>query len=88
VLTGDARQDLEDICATACAIYVALLAAHTRGLAGYWRTPLVLRTQAGRDAVELPDDERFLGLINLGPPRGEPPVPERAPLDSYRFFLP
>jgi nitroreductase len=88
VQSGDERQDLEDMCATACAIYIVLLAAHARGLAGYWRTPLVLRTTSGRDAVGLPEDEQFLGLIHLGPPRGEPPRLERAPLDSFRFFLP
>src|SRR5439155_10966980 len=88
VLSGDLQQDEEDICATAAAIYVVLLAAHARGLAGYWRTPRVLRTKAGRDAVGLPDGERFLGLIHLGTPRSEPPVPERAPLDAYRSFLP
>jgi len=88
VLSGDLQQDEEDICATASAIYAVLLAAHSRGLAGYWRTPRVLRTKAGRDAIPLPDGERFLGLIHLGSPRSEPPVPERAPLDSYRFFLP
>jgi nitroreductase len=88
VLSGDLQQDEEDICATACAIYAILLAAHARGLAGYWRTPRVLRTKAGREAVALPDGERFLGLIHLGSPRGELPVPERAPLDTYRTFLP
>jgi len=88
VLSGDLVQDEEDICATAAAIYVVLLAAHARGLAGYWRTPRVLRTKAGRDAVGLPDGERFLGLIHLGPPRSAPPTPERAGLDSYRSFLP
>jgi nitroreductase len=88
VLSGDPRQDLEDICATAAAIYVVLLAAHARGFAGYWRTPHVLRTKAGRDVVGLPDGERFLGLIHLGSPRGGPPTPERAPLDSYRTYLP
>ena len=88
VLTGDLQQDEEDVCATACAIYIVLLAAHERGLAGYWRTPRVLRTKAGREAVALPDGERFVGLIHLGSSRSEPPVPERAPLDSYRTYLP
>jgi nitroreductase len=88
VLSGDLQQDEEDVCATACAIYVVLLGAHARGLAGYWRTPRVLRTKAGREAVGIPDGERFIGLIHLGSPRGNPPAPERAELDSYRFFLP
>jgi nitroreductase len=88
VLTGDLQQDEEDICATAAAIYAVLLGAHARGLAGYWRTPRVLRTKAGREAVGLPDGERFLGLIHLGSPRGNPPPPERSPLDAYRSFLP
>ncbi len=87
VLSGDVLQDEEDICATACAIYAVLLAAHSRGLAGYWRTPQVLRTRAGREAAELPDGERFLGLIHLGDPRGEPPVPERAPLGSFLTYV-
>jgi nitroreductase len=88
VLTGDLQQDEEDICATAAAMYAVLLVAHARGLAGYWRTPRVLRTKAGREAVGLPDGERFLGLIHLGSPRGNPPPPQRAPLDMYRSFLP
>jgi len=88
VVSGDPTQDEEDACATAVAIYVVLLAAHARGLAGYWRTPSVLRTPAGRDAVGLPGDERFLGLIHLGTPRNAPPPPERAPLEDYRRFLP
>ena len=88
VLSGDLQQDEEDVCATACAIYTVLLAAHARGLAGYWRTPRVLRTKAGRETVGLPDDVSFLGLIHLGTPRGEPPVPGRAPLEAYREYLP
>jgi nitroreductase len=88
VLSGDLIQDEEDTCATACAIYAVLLAAHARGLASYWRTPRVLRTKAGRDAVGLPDGERFLGLIHLGAARGEPPAPERAPVEAFSSFLP
>src|SRR5215218_7155313 len=41
-LTGDPVQDEEDLHATAIAAYIVLLAAHARGLAGYWRTPDVL----------------------------------------------
>src|SRR4051794_41867904 len=49
--TGDAVQDEEDVAASACAAYIVLLAAHARGLAGYWRTPGALRTPAGRTAT-------------------------------------
>ena len=48
VLSGDPVQDEEDLHATAVASYIVLLAAHARGLAGYWRTPDVLRTEDGR----------------------------------------
>src|SRR5919202_5882375 len=88
VLTGDLVQDEEDLCATACAIYAVLLGAHAHGLASYWRTPRVLRTKAGREAVALPDGERFLALIHLGTPRGEPPPPERASVEAVLTYLP
>jgi nitroreductase len=75
----DPVQDQEDLLATACAVYAVLLGAHARGLAGYWRTPGVLRTPAGRTALKIPDNERFVALIHLGRGRGEKPAPERAP---------
>src|ERR1051325_6442536 len=43
VRSEDPVQDEEDLLATASATYALLLAAHARGLAGYWRTPGVLR---------------------------------------------
>ena len=52
-LTGDDYQNREDVLATACAIYIVLLAAHARGLASYWRTPALLETPEGRAAVGL-----------------------------------
>ena len=47
VLGGDPVQDEEDLHATAVASYIVLLAAHARGLAGYWRTPALLRERGG-----------------------------------------
>ena len=45
-------QDEEDLHATAVAAYIVLLAAHARGLAGYWRTPGVsCASRPGREAV-------------------------------------
>lgn len=87
VLGGDPVQDEEDLHATACAAYIVLLAAHARGLAGYWRTPTVLRTDAGRAAVELPENERFVSLIHLGEPVQERQAPERAPAAETVAYL-
>jgi nitroreductase len=86
-LTGDPIQDEEDLHATAVAAYIVLLAAHARGLAGYWRTPDVLRTDEGRKAVGLHDDERFVSLIHVGRPVQVQREPERAPAEQVVTFL-
>ena len=74
----DPVADEEDLIAGAVAAYIVLLAAHGRGLAGYWRTPAVLRTPAGREALGAGENEQIIGLLHLGPPRQEQRVPERA----------
>jgi nitroreductase len=86
-LTGEPVQDEEDLHATACAAYIVLLAAHARGLAGYWRTPDVLRTEAGRRAVRLEANERFVSLLHLGHPVQERQAPERAPAADTVTYL-
>jgi nitroreductase len=83
----DPVQDEEDLCAAAVAAYIVLLTAHGRGLAGYWRTPAVLRTPEGRAAIGIPDDERFVGLLHLGHPRQEREPPERVPPADYVTYL-
>jgi nitroreductase len=87
-LTGDDHQNHEDVLATACAVYIVLLAAHARGLASYWRTPKLLQTPEGRAAVGLPDDEQFVALIHLGPPVTTPNPKPRKPPEEYVEFLP
>ena len=88
VRSDDAIQDQEDLCAVAAAISYVLLGAHARGLAGYWRTPAVLRAPEGRAAAGVPDEERVLGLIHLGPLRQDKEPPERLPPGDYVTFLP
>jgi nitroreductase len=87
-LKDDPVRDDEDLNAAAAATYILLLAAHAKGLAGYWRTPEVLRTQEGRAAVGIPPDEKVLGLVYLGHPCQDKAPPERAPSDEYVTYLP
>jgi nitroreductase len=87
VRSDDPVQDEEDLCAAATASYIVLLGAHARGLAGYWRTPAVLRTPEGRAALGVGDDERLIGLLHLGPPRQEREAPERLPPPDFVTFL-
>jgi nitroreductase len=87
VLTGEIVQDEEDLCATACAAYIVLLAAHARGLAGYWRSPAVVRGKAGRKTLGIEDGERVLGLLHLGGVHHEPPPREREPAEAFVTYL-
>jgi nitroreductase len=85
--SSDPVREREDLCAAACATYAVLLGAHARGLAGYWRTPAVLRTDAGFAALEIGADEQFIALIHLGRPRQEKEAPERAPAGDIIRYL-
>jgi nitroreductase len=85
--SDDPVEHEEDHHAAAVAAYIVLLAAHGRGLAGYWRTPGVLRTEAGREAVGLPPEEDFVGLLHLGHARQEAAPPGREPPEHYVKFL-
>ena len=87
-LTGDPVQDEEDLCAAACAVFIVLLAAHDHGLAGYWRTPGVLRTPDGAAAAGMEPDELFVALIHLGHARQEKSPPDRLPTADFVSYLP
>jgi nitroreductase len=85
---GDEGQQADDLLATAVASYLVLLAAHGRGLAGYWRSVPLLDSPAGREALELDPAEQPIGLLHLGMPRQEQRVPERAPVADFARYLP
>lgn len=83
---GEAIRDRKNILATALAAYVVLLAAHDRELAGYWRTPAVLRDPRACDALGIGRDEEFVGLLYFGYPRGA--AGARAPARDGRRRVP
>jgi nitroreductase len=78
----------EDLLATAAAAYAVLLAATSRGLASYWRTPGCFREEPVRDLLGLAPNERLVALLHLGSPVSEPPAKERAPLRDVYVALP
>jgi nitroreductase len=85
---GDAVQREEDLLAGATAAYLVLLAAHGRGLAGYWRTVPFLDSPDARRVLELDPLEHPIGLLHLGAPRQEQRVPARAPVAAFVRTLP
>jgi nitroreductase len=87
VCPADPIEREEDLLATGIAAFIVLIAAHGRGLAGYWRTPDVLRRPAGRAAVGMGEEEHFVGLIHLGRPVQERRPPEREPARSVVTYL-
>jgi nitroreductase len=86
--TGDESQQADDLIASAIAAYLVLLAAHGRGLAGYWRSVPLLSSPAGRAVLQLDDAETPIGLLHLGHQRQEQRVPERAPVADFARYLP
>lgn len=87
VLEGDAEQRREDMLSAAAACYIVLLAAHARGLAGYWRTVPAIDSAAGRRALGIADRESPIGLLHLGGVRQEARAPEREPVERLVSFL-
>jgi nitroreductase len=85
---SDPVQSEEDLLATATATYIVLLAAHDRGLVAYWRTPEVLRRPDGQNALGIPNDEHFVGLLYLGYGRQVKEPPKRAPITDVVTRLP
>jgi nitroreductase len=84
---GDPSEQQEDLLAAAIAAYIVLLAAHARGLAGYWRTLPLLEKDSVRRGLAVPAEERPIGLLHLGRPVQLQRVPERAPVKEIAIFL-
>ncbi|HEY5288234.1 MAG TPA: nitroreductase family protein [Solirubrobacteraceae bacterium] len=84
---GEESQQHDDLLAAAVAAYIVLLAAHARGLAGYWRTLAILEKPAVRVGLEMAATEQPIGLLHLGHPVQAQRAPQRAPVDDIALFL-
>jgi nitroreductase len=68
----------EDYAAVACALQNVLLAARSRGLANFWRTPGVMDKKPFRKVLDVPANVRLVGMVHLGfPAEPFPETPER-----------
>lgn len=88
VRNADPVLEAEDFAATAIAAYIVLLTAHASGLAGYWRSPAVLRDNRGTEVLGIGPEEDVLGLLHLGRAQGGAPAPpERAEAMEFVSYL-
>ncbi len=85
---GGKVSELDELCATACAVQNLTLSAHQHGLVSFWATPPValsaeFMASLGLDAAA----HRSLGLIFLGYPKDGPaPKSTRLPLAERVVF--
>jgi nitroreductase len=86
-LQGDQSQQQDDLLAAAVPAYIVLLAAHARGLAGYWRTLPILEKPTVHAGLGMSDAEQAIGLLHLGYPVQAQRAPERAPVKDIVTFL-
>ena len=88
LLSLEPGQAEEDLHATAAAVQTMLIAATARGLASFWRTPETFGSDGVRRLLALAPNERFVALVHLGPPAGDPPAKERLGVDAIASWLP
>jgi nitroreductase len=78
----DPQKDEENILATACAIYGAMLAAHSLGYGAYWRTGRFLKRESFKRFLGLEHEDHVLSILSLGRPEGEFSAKPRKPLEE------
>ena len=89
VVPGGKISELDELCATACAVQNLMLSAHERGLASFWATPPVAVSPSFAVWLGLDATHRPLGLVYLGWPqagKAPPPAPSRDPLERHAVF--
>jgi len=84
---GGKISELDELCATACAVQNLTLSAHQHGLVSFWATPPVASSPGFLATLGLDSAHRSLGLVFLGYPKdGVIPKSTRLPLDQRVTF--
>lgn len=76
--------EIEQVMSTAAAVQNMLLAAHALGVGAMWRSGMVTYEPLLAEKLGLAADERLLGFLYLGTPKGELKTPSA--LDVNTFF--
>jgi nitroreductase len=71
----------EEEYAVACAIQNLMLTATAYGIGSFWATPGFIRTEKFNQTLNLPTQQRCLGIVYLGYVEGEWPTNHRKPLE-------
>ncbi len=78
--------DIEQVMSTACAVQNMLVAAHALGVGAMWRSGMVTYEPLLAERLGLAADERLLGFLYLGTPKGALRMAPDLSVDN--FFAP
>ena len=78
--------ELEQLLSTAAAVEAMLLAAHAVGVGAIWRTGMSTYEPLMAERLGLPAEEKLLGFLYLGTPKGTAKVVQELPIAD--FFKP
>lgn len=71
----------EELLATACAVQNMLLMAHASGFSGFWSTPKFIKKEVFSELLELPLNQKCLGIIYFGYTKMNWPSSHRKPIE-------
>ena len=75
-------QEIDEICAVACAVQNMYLTCTAYGLGGFWNTPGIARTDTFKEFLGIGEKDRCLGIFYIGYPEIEWPTGQhRKPLE-------
>ncbi|MDQ0115008.1 nitroreductase family protein [Paenibacillus harenae] len=77
----------EELAAAHCAVQNLLLAAHANGLGAVWRSGDPMYHPAMKEAFDLSEAERLVGLIFIGYPDMTAPAAKRTPASEKTVWL-